>query len=142
MGSRHKTTSDPNGRQFIHKSWSTLLCRVTQCVHVHGCERARSAGNIIVMERPEWADGLQAKGVYFEGMVSNVDQRVERHCNFLWYQDVKEGTSSEHTSTNTTTQRNCKLNIIIIATTLHHFLSISLDEQQSITSHILLLWKN
>ena len=31
------------------------------------------------MERPEWADGLRAKGVYFEGMVSDADQRVERH---------------------------------------------------------------
>ena len=46
-------------------------------------DRARSAGNIIialtVMERPKWAEGLEAKGVYFEGMVSNADQRVERH---------------------------------------------------------------
>ena len=31
------------------------------------------------MERPEWAEGLEAKGVYFEGMVSDADQRVERH---------------------------------------------------------------
>ena len=31
------------------------------------------------MERLEWAEGLEAKGVYSEGMVSDADQRVERH---------------------------------------------------------------
>ena len=31
------------------------------------------------MGRPKWADGLEAKGVYFESMFCSTDQRVERH---------------------------------------------------------------
>ena len=94
------------------------------------------------MERPEWAEGLEAKGVYFEGMVSDADQRVERH-NLETVTSYGTRTSRKVPVVNTPPptpqlKENVKLSIIHYYTTLHHFLSISVDEQRSVTGHILL----
>ena len=116
--SRHETMPLTLIRETIysHKlEYAPMPCDTVR--RACGRERTHKRGEynyiqivLIVLERPKRADGLQAKGVYFEGTVSNADQKVERHCDFLWYQDIKKvPTCSEHTSINTTTQRNCKL---------------------------------
>ena len=43
-----------------------------------------------IMETPSWAVGLDARGLYYEGLVDNANrlytgQTQDLHCHFIWY---------------------------------------------------------